>query len=285
MTQAFNLSQFANNVDSTGKAILTSGQAVTGILPVANGGSGAATFSNGSVLLGSGTSSFGTVAPGTSGNLLVSNGSTWVSQAPSFGVNIQYFTTSTTWTVPAGVNKALVWVFGGGGAAYYTGGVSYYGGYGGYIAGLVTGLTGTITVTVGTGGLGNSNGSTGTAGGTSSFGSYITCTGGSYAQNAIPGSNGTGTLSGATRIRALCGLETAQLTPSTSAYSDITLTGNAQTITTPTNIFIQYGLSSGRGNTTWSTTFLEAPGTGGYKVISGTNSDRNGFGGAVVIQY
>ena len=35
MTQAFNLSQFANKVDSTGKADLTT--AVTGTLPVANG--------------------------------------------------------------------------------------------------------------------------------------------------------------------------------------------------------------------------------------------------------
>ena len=51
MTYAFNLSQFANNVNSSGKAILTSGQAVTGILPVANGGSGASTLSANAVLV------------------------------------------------------------------------------------------------------------------------------------------------------------------------------------------------------------------------------------------
>ncbi len=54
---------------------------VTGILPVANGGSGAASFTANRVLLGNGTSAFQAVAPGTSGNLLTSNGSTWVSTA------------------------------------------------------------------------------------------------------------------------------------------------------------------------------------------------------------
>lgn len=60
---------------------LTTG--VTGTLPVGNGGTGAATFSANAVLLGNGTSAFQTVAPGTNGNVLVSNGTTWVSQAPA----------------------------------------------------------------------------------------------------------------------------------------------------------------------------------------------------------
>jgi hypothetical protein len=41
MTQAFNLSQFANNVNTSGQASLTA--AVSGTLPVANGGTGTAT--------------------------------------------------------------------------------------------------------------------------------------------------------------------------------------------------------------------------------------------------
>lgn len=41
MTQAFNLSQFANKVNTSGQADLTT--AVTGLLPVANGGTGTAT--------------------------------------------------------------------------------------------------------------------------------------------------------------------------------------------------------------------------------------------------
>jgi hypothetical protein len=54
---------------------------VTGTLPVANGGTGAATFTANNVLLGNGTSAFQAVAPGTSGNVLTSNGTTWTSAA------------------------------------------------------------------------------------------------------------------------------------------------------------------------------------------------------------
>jgi hypothetical protein len=56
---------------------------VTGTLPVGNGGTGAATLTANNVLLGNGTSALQAVAPGTNGNVLVSNGTTWVSQAPA----------------------------------------------------------------------------------------------------------------------------------------------------------------------------------------------------------
>jgi hypothetical protein len=52
-------------------------------LAVPSGGSGAATFTANNVLLGNGTSAFQVVAPGTNGNLLTSNGTTWVSAAPA----------------------------------------------------------------------------------------------------------------------------------------------------------------------------------------------------------
>jgi len=58
---------------------LTTG--VTGTLPVANGGTGAATLTANNVLLGNGTSALQAVAPGTTGNLLTSNGTTWTSAA------------------------------------------------------------------------------------------------------------------------------------------------------------------------------------------------------------
>jgi hypothetical protein len=57
--------------------------AVTGTLPVGNGGTGAATFTANNVLLGNGTSAFQVVAPGTSGNVLTSNGTTWTSAVPA----------------------------------------------------------------------------------------------------------------------------------------------------------------------------------------------------------
>jgi hypothetical protein len=60
---------------------LTTG--VTGTLPVANGGTGAATLTANNVLLGNGTSALQAVAPSTTGNVLTSNGTTWTSTAPA----------------------------------------------------------------------------------------------------------------------------------------------------------------------------------------------------------
>ena len=57
--------------------------AVTGTLPVANGGTGATTITANSVVIGSGTSPLSSVAPSTSGNVLTSTGSAWASSAPS----------------------------------------------------------------------------------------------------------------------------------------------------------------------------------------------------------
>lgn len=64
MTQAFNLSQFANFVDSSGQADLTT--AVTGTLPYNNGGTGLST-------------------PGAAGNVLTSDGTQWISVATGSG--------------------------------------------------------------------------------------------------------------------------------------------------------------------------------------------------------
>lgn len=52
-------------------------------LPVASGGTGATSLTANNVLLGNGTSAVQAVAPGTSGNVLTSNGSTWQSTTPS----------------------------------------------------------------------------------------------------------------------------------------------------------------------------------------------------------
>jgi hypothetical protein len=55
-------------------------------LTAANGGTGAATLTANNVLLGNGTSAVQVVAPGTNGNVLTSNGTTWTSAALSGGV-------------------------------------------------------------------------------------------------------------------------------------------------------------------------------------------------------
>jgi len=58
---------------------------VTGTLPVANGGTGQTALTANNVVLGNGTSAVQVVAPGTSGNVLKSNGSTWASVAQAAG--------------------------------------------------------------------------------------------------------------------------------------------------------------------------------------------------------
>jgi hypothetical protein len=67
----------------SGSPITTSGTlTLAGTLIVANGGTGATTLTANNVLLGNGTSALQVVAPGTSGNVLTSNGTTWASSAP-----------------------------------------------------------------------------------------------------------------------------------------------------------------------------------------------------------
>jgi hypothetical protein len=95
--------------------------------------------------------------------------------------SIQVFTSSGSFTVPAGVTKLRVRVVGGGGSG---GGSTASlagagGGSGAYAEGVVTVTPGqVITVTVGAGGAGNS-GASGSIGGTSSFGAFASATGGS----------------------------------------------------------------------------------------------------------
>jgi hypothetical protein len=68
---------------STDVPALDTSKITTGTFSVERGGTGAATLAANSVILGNGTSALQTVAPGASGNTLVSNGTTWVSQAPA----------------------------------------------------------------------------------------------------------------------------------------------------------------------------------------------------------
>jgi hypothetical protein len=60
---------------------------MTGTLSVSNGGTGQSTLTANHVLLGNGTSGFQAVDPGSSGNVLTSNGTTWTSSSlPAGGV-------------------------------------------------------------------------------------------------------------------------------------------------------------------------------------------------------
>jgi hypothetical protein len=187
---------------------------VTGTVAVANGGTGSTTLTANNVLLGNGTSALQAVAPSTNGNVLTSNGTTWVSSAPSGGGNTQFSlalrgsatnssgtplvfnsTGSLTWTCPAGVTRIkLIVVGGGGGGAGGGGSKGVNGGSGGVGVGFYTVTpTTAYSITIGAGGAGGNGGSAGGAGGSSSFGSLLTATNGSGGSGGSR-TNGTGAL-------------------------------------------------------------------------------------------
>lgn len=64
-------------------SFLAEGANSSGVLSVAYGGTGATSLTANNVLLGNGTSTVQAVAPGANGNVLTSNGTTWVSSTPA----------------------------------------------------------------------------------------------------------------------------------------------------------------------------------------------------------
>ena len=115
----------------TGATTLNSTLATTGAATVGStlGVTGATTLSSTLAVTGTSTLTGGAtiggvsviaVAPGTSGNVLTSNGTAWTSAASSGGaINVQTFTSSGTWTKPSGYaagSRALIQAWGGGGS-------------------------------------------------------------------------------------------------------------------------------------------------------------------------
>jgi len=151
----------------------------------------------------------GLTSAGTSGNVLTSNGSAWVSSAPTQPqIQTQILTVgSGTWTAPAGVTKVFVAVVGGGGG----GNATYYGGTGGIAIGEYTVVPGTgYSYTVGTGGTGVNSGNA-SSGSASSFSTLLSATGGGGGNNSTgTGADGTGS-SGT--LRNASAMWAAQSTP------------------------------------------------------------------------
>ena len=112
---------------------------------------------------------------------------------------------STTWNVPLNVShvKARVWGAGGGGGGNYRQGASGGGGGGGYAEQIVAVTPGaSIPITVGVGGTGGGNSSVsastnnGGSGGSSSFGHYISATGGVGGFGTLLGESSVGGVGG-----------------------------------------------------------------------------------------
>ena len=198
MTQAFNLSQLANNVNTSGQ--LNAAAGLYNQVPVANGGTGVATLASGAVVLGAGTGGVTTVPAATSGNILTANGTTWVSQIPSGGTPIvTIYTSPSPWTKSPTLKAIKVTVVAGGGAGGGKGSLTpavLLGGGGG--SGAVgfgyfqaPAIAGPVTVTVGTAGSAAPN-AAGGAGTPSSFGALVSCTGGGGGANGPTGTGGAG---------------------------------------------------------------------------------------------
>jgi hypothetical protein len=141
------------------------------------------------------------VAPGTSGNVLTSNGTAWTSAASTGGaINVQTFTSSGTWTKPAGYaagSRVFIQAWGGGGSGAKAS-VAGGGGGGGYNERWITlsALGATETVTIGAGGTAVTTSTTnGNTGGTTTFGSWVSAYGGGAGTSGGAGGGGGGQLS------------------------------------------------------------------------------------------
>lgn len=227
---------------------LTTG--VTGLLPVANGGTGTATPS---LVQGSNVSITGswpnqTVAVTGSGAVL----------------NVTAFQASTPFLVPAGVTNILCEVIGGGGGSAIASNTAAGGG--GYAYGVLTVTPGeTLTITIGAAGIGGQPlGGTGTNGGTSSIvrssTTLMAATGGQGSSTNGPQFGNGGNGSGGTVYN-------------TNGGNGIQTAGAGSTGTPG---------ASGRGFPS-SVASQNGPGSGGYS--SGNLSGINGLAGQITIQY
>lgn len=198
---------------------------------------------------------------------------------PGFGSGVRSFASSGTFVVPAGVRQVDVEVWGGGSGTFASmpGHAAGGGSGGGYARKRVTGLTpgDAFAVTVGGGGAaGLVSGALPTAGGTSSFGSFVSATGGSlnYLANASAPQHGA-------------------TPPGIGVGGDINLNGSAGQGGSPTTGGMGGGSPMG-GQQNSGTTGVPGLYPGGGASGPGTGSDgqtrydgASGAGGFVIVRW
>jgi hypothetical protein len=197
MTQAYNLSQLANKVNTSGQVDVTTG--LNGVTPVANGGTGQSTFTDGQLLIGNTTGNTLTKATLTAGiGISVTNGNGSITIATTGGGQLSYalFSSgSSTWVCPSNVTKVKVTCIAGGGGGNIGIDSSFFGGAGGCAIGIYTVTPGAAyAYSVGSGGNGRASGAP-TAinnGGSSSVSGLCSATGGTGASTTANGTSGTG---------------------------------------------------------------------------------------------
>jgi hypothetical protein len=263
----------------------------SGTLGVARGGTAASTLTAENVIIGNGTSAVKFVAPGTSGNVLTSNGSAWASQAIAAGGNFvqQVYSSPATWSKPATVKAVRVTVIGGGGGGNGSrgnpeGGILGAGGAGGGVAIeylSAPAIPGPVTVTVGAGGTGgpapgsDNTRSAGGTGGTTSFGPFLSATGGAGGLSTPTGNASGGIGSGGD-------LNIAGGRNNVNAF---TVSGEGLSGTNP--FFVFDGAISVTGSTNGNAAPGTSRGTGGGGAATTNTTPRSGgagSGGLVIVE-
>ena len=129
-TTVLTLPTTSGTVITTGSTTGISGSAIsTGTIGVSVGGTGATSLTANNVILGNGASAVQFVAPGSNGNLLTSNGTTWTSAAApsSTPTTAQVGTASAGFAVGDVGTYAFLTYTGGGGGAAVSAGTNYTG--------------------------------------------------------------------------------------------------------------------------------------------------------------
>ena len=208
---------------------------------------------------------------GNAGEYLKTDGTDATWEPIVSGINAaDVFVSSGNWTCPAGVQKVLVTVIGGGGggeANIINTRAGYSGGVGGYGVGILTVTPGTsYTVTVGAGGAGGSTtGADGAAGGTSTF-ETISATGGAGGTTSN-GANGSCSSADATLRRSNISLAIPFLANGKDVFR---------------------GPAAGTAAVAWAVTSGFSPGSLGFGGVLSTtvlNAGSGGVGGAVLLLY
>ena len=256
---------------------------------VSQGGTGLSTLTLNNILLGNGTGTVQFVAPGSDGNILQSNGTTWATASGGVLIGRQTLTSGTTYTPTTGTKEILVRMWGGGGAG---GGCSAAagcagggGGSGGYAEYFFYGVTSTNPYVIG-------NGGAGVSGAAGQNASNTTFTIGGTTVTAFGGSGGTFT-AGTAAIKFMLGGAGGVISTNGHVNSAGTPGGFGQTSATVTLIVSGAGGSTalgGGGNSRTTTGAGNAAiantgsGGGGAAATVGTaGAGGNGAAGLIII--